>query len=116
VHLATTSSIRRVEQLLGGRVDVRRLRASIVLNTEGVGFVEDEWTNGELALDSEVVLRLGPGMPRCVMVDQPQADVPAGPPALRALGHTHDMRLGLQAHVLRSGTISIGDTARLTLR
>jgi len=116
VHLVTTSSIRRVEQLVGGRVDARRLRANIVLNTEGFGFVEDAWTDGELTLGSEVVLRLGPGMPRCVMVDQPQAHVPAGPPALRVLGRTHDVLLGLQAHIIRTGTISIGDTARLTLR
>ena len=57
VHLVTTSSIRRVEQLVGGRVDARRLRANIVLNTEGFGFVEDAWTDGELTLGSEVVLR-----------------------------------------------------------
>lgn len=116
VHLVTTSSIRRVEQLVGGRVDDRRLRANIVLDTEGIGFVEDTWTGGELVLGPEVVLRLGPGMPRCVMVDQPQADVLAGPPALEALGRTHAVMLGLQAHVVRTGAISIGDTARLTLR
>lgn len=116
VHVVTTSSIRRVEQLVGGRVDVRRLRANIVLNTAGTGFVEDAWTDGELTLGSEVVLRLGASMPRCVMIDQPQADVPAGPPALRALGRTHDVLLGLQAHVIHTGTISIGDPARLTLR
>lgn len=116
VHLVTTSSIRRVEQLVGGRVDDRRLRANIVLQTEGIGFVEDTWTGGELALGPEVVLQLGPGMPRCVMVDQPQADVAAGPPALKALGRAHEILLGLQAQVIRPGTVSIGDTARLTHR
>ncbi|MDN5855555.1 MAG: hypothetical protein L0I76_27230 [Pseudonocardia sp.] len=51
------------------------------------------------------------------MVDQAQADVPAGPlSALKVLGRTHDMVLGLQADVIRTGTISIGDTARLTFR
>lgn len=113
VHLVTTSSIRRVEQLVGGRVDARRLRANIILDTVGVGFEEDAWTDAELAVGPEVVLRLGPGMPRCVMVDQLQADVPAGPPMLKALGRTHDLMLGLQAHVLQTGTISLGDTARL---
>ncbi len=116
VHLVTTSSIRRVEQLVAGRVDVRRLRANIVLDTEGIGFEEDAWTDADLALGPDVVLRLGPGMPRCVMVDQSQAEVPAGPPVLRALGRTHDVLLGLQAHVIRTGTVSIGDTARLTPR
>jgi len=116
IHPVTTSSIRRTEQLIGGGLDVRRLRANIVLATEGSDFLEDGWTGGELALGPDVVLRLGPGMPRCVMVDQPQADVPAGPPMLRTLGSIHDVLLGLQAHVVRTGTISLGDTARLTLR
>jgi uncharacterized protein YcbX len=71
VHLVTTSAIRRVEQLVGGRVDARRLRANIVLDTGGVGFVEDTCTGGDLVLGPEVVLRLGPPTPRCVMVDQP---------------------------------------------
>jgi len=116
VHLVTTSSIRRIEQLVDGRVDARRLRANIVVDTGGIGFEEDAWIDGDLALGAEVVLRLGPGMPRCVMVDQSQADVHAEPPVLRALGRTHAVLLGLQAHVIRTGTISIGDPARLTLR
>jgi len=87
-----------------------------VLDTEGTGFVEDGWTGAELALGPEVVLLLGPGMPRCVMVDQPQADVLPDPPLLRTLGRTHDVLLGLQANVIRPGTISLGDTARLTHR
>lgn len=116
VHLVTTSAIRRVEELVGGRVDVRRLRANVVLDTAGTGFFEDAWSGAELALGPEVVLRLGPGMPRCVMVDQPQVGVPAGPPVLRALGRSHDVLLGLQASVLGSGTVSVGDQARLTRR
>lgn len=115
VHLVTTSSVRRVEQLLGGVVDVRRLRANIVLATQGGDFLEDAWT-GELAIGPDVVLRVGPGMPRCVMVDQPQADVAAGPPMLRTLGRANGALLGLQASVIRTGVISLGDTARLMLR
>lgn len=113
VHLVTTSSVRRVEQLVDGSVDVRRLRANLVIGTEGTGFVEDAWTGAELEVGAEVVLRLGAGMSRCVMVDQPQAAVTPGPPVLRALGLAHDVLLGLQAEVLRPGTLSVGDVVRL---
>lgn len=106
VHLVTTSAICRVEQLIGGGLDVRRLRANIVLATQGSGFLEDAWTGGELALGPEVVLRLGAGMLRCVIVDQPQADVPSGAPLPATLGRIHDVLLGLQAQVVRTGTIS----------
>lgn len=116
VHLVTSSSIRAVEQLLGARVDAQRLRGNIVLDTEDDGFLEDAWSGAELAVGPEVVLRLGPGMPRCVMVDQAQAGVPAGRPMLQALGRVHDVLLGLQAHVVRTGTISLGDQTRLLPR
>jgi uncharacterized protein len=115
VHLITTSSIRRIEQLVGGRVDVRRLRTNIVVETEGTCFREDRWIEGELTIGSEVVLKLGTGMPRCVMVDRPQAGVSAGPPILRTLGLVHNVMLGLQAQVIRTGRISLGDTVRLNL-
>lgn len=113
VHLVTTASIRSVEWQIGGPVDVRRLRPNIVVDTQGTGFPEDGWSDGELALGPDVVLRLGPGMPRCVMVDQPQAGTWSGPPMLRTLGRVHDVLLGLQAEVIRTGAISVGDTARL---
>jgi uncharacterized protein YcbX len=115
VHLVTTSSLREVEQVVGGQVAPRRSRANIVLETDGDGFVEDAWEGADLVM-GDVVLRLGPGMPRCVMVDMPQAGVPAEPPMLKALGNAHDVLLGLQAHVLRAGTVSLGDDARLVAR
>jgi len=113
VHLITTSSIRRIEQIVDGRIDQARLRANIILHTEGIGFVEDDWVGRDLALGNEVVLRLGPGMPRCVMVDQPQAGIQAGVPILKAIGSAHDVLLGLQATVLRAGRIHLGAAARL---
>lgn len=116
VHLVTTSSLRLLDRVLGARVDVRRLRANVVLATEGSGWLEDDWTGAELALGPDVVLRLGPGMVRCVMVDQPQAGVRIGAPVLGTLGRVHSLVLGVQAHVVRPGTISYGDGARLMLR
>jgi uncharacterized protein len=114
VHLVTTSSIRQIEQAVGAHIDPSRLRANIVLDTDGVGFVENDWVDADLAIGDEVVLRLGPGMPRCVMVDQPQAAVDDGTPILKAIGAAHDVRLGLQASVLRTGRIVLGAHATLS--
>jgi uncharacterized protein YcbX len=115
VHLVTTSSLREVERLVGAEVAARRTRANIVLETEGEGFVEDAWEGADLLI-GEVVLRLGPGMPRCVMVDQPQVGVGAAVPVLTALGRAHDVLLGLQTEVVRPGVIAVGDEARLVAR
>lgn len=118
VHLVTTSSMRRIAALVGREVDPRRLRANIVLDTDGGAgldghWLEDEWVDAELAVGPEVVLRLGPPMKRCVMVDRPQVDVSPLPRILVTLGREHDVLLGIQARVLRPGTISLGDAARL---
>lgn len=113
VHLVTASSLRATERLVAGGVDARRARPNVVLETEGAEFLEDGWEGAELALGSEVVLRLGAGMPRCVMVDQPQHDVASGTPVLRPLGRERDQLLGIQAEVVRTGTVRTGDPARL---
>jgi hypothetical protein len=59
------------------------------------------------------VLRLGPGMSRCVMVDPPQRDLPRDGRILQALGEVGDPTFGLQASVRRSGTVRVGDPAAL---
>jgi uncharacterized protein YcbX len=113
VHLVTTSALRTAGRLAGGAVEARRARPNIVLETDGAGFLEDGWEGAELALGPEVVLRLGPGMPRCVMVDQPQHDLGAATPVLRTLGREHDLLLGIQAEVVATGTVRSGQEARL---
>lgn len=113
VHVVTTAGLRRLEQILGEPVDVRRFRPNVVLDVEAVGFVEDGWRGRELALGSEVVLRLGEGMPRCAMVGLPQEDLPRDARILKTLGHVHDVEFGLMAEVVRGGTVRDGDVATL---
>lgn len=115
VHLVTTAALRRLEQLHGDPVDVWRFRPNVVLDVDGVGFVEDDWKDRELALGDEVVLRLGAAMPRCVMVglEQPHEGLPADRRLLKTLGLVHDVEFGLQASVARSGVVQVGDVARL---
>jgi uncharacterized protein YcbX len=112
VHVVTTASLRHLERILGGPVDVRRLRPNVVLEVEGDGFVEDAWSGGDLRL-GDVVLTLGPGMPRCVMVDAAQPGVPTSPRLLRTLGRLNDTCLGLQATVRSGGVVRLGDPAAL---
>ena len=113
VHLVTSSSLRRARDLAGADVDARRLRPNLVLQTDGDGFLEDGWEGLELALGPDVVLRVGPGMPRCVMVDQDHRDVGPAAPLLRTLGREHDLLLGAKAEVVTGGTLRLGDEVHL---
>lgn len=114
LHVITTAGVRRIAALLGAPVDASRFRANVLLDVDGEGFVEDTWKGRELHLGQEVVLRLGAAMPRCVMVSMPQNGLPHDPSILAELGRSHDVDFGLQASVLRGGTMRIGDVATLT--
>ena len=113
VHLLTTASLRALGDLLGGPVDVARFRPNVVLDVEGTGFPEEEWTGRELRLGDDVVLEVGPGMPRCVMVGLPQGELEKDKRILRTVASERDLVLGVQAWVVRGGRIRVGDRALL---
>ena len=113
VHLLTSASLTSLGNLLGGRVDVARFRPNVVLDVPGEGFPEDEWIGRELALGDDVVLRLGPGMPRCVMVGLPQGELERDKHILRTLASERDLAFGLQASVVRGGIVRRGAPALL---
>lgn len=114
VHVVTTASVRQVQDLYGDHVDAGRFRANIVVEADGTGFLEDGWAGRDLHV-GEVVLRAGPGMPRCVMVDlgHGAAGLPAASGLLRLLGRVHGTDLGVQTTVLRPGVVRVGDEVRL---
>lgn len=118
LHVVTTASLRAVAAQAGGEVDVRRLRANVLVDTgDAEGWLEDDWLGRELVLGDEVdgvVLRVTEPMPRCVMVDASHRDVEGGPKILKALGRVHDVELGVQAEVVRPGRLTVG--AAVTLR
>ncbi|MDQ1722676.1 MAG: uncharacterized protein QOI26_2410 [Pseudonocardiales bacterium] len=113
LHLVTTAAVRKLSQLLGESVEVARFRPNLVLEAPGNGFVEDGWVGRELRLGSDVVVRLGAGMPRCVMVDLAQATLGPDGRILKLLAQEHQLMLGLKVEVLRGGTVCQGDPAVL---
>ncbi len=113
LHLVSTAALRALGQLLGEPVDIDRFRPNLLLEVPGTGFAEDGWTGRELRLGDDVVLRLGAGMPRCVMVDMAQGLLGADGRILKLLASEHDLLLGVMAEVVRPGTVRVGDPAVL---
>jgi uncharacterized protein YcbX len=115
VHLVTTASIARLGREVGASVDVRRLRCNLLVDTgDARGFAEDDWIGRRLQVGDTVVLDIVSSMPRCVMLDLPQRDLPAGGGLLRALTRVNDGDLGVLATVVRSGTVRRDDPVRLS--
>lgn len=115
LHLVTSAALRRLEELTGLAPDPARFRANVELDVAGAAFVEDGWSGRRMAIGEEVVVRLGPGMPRCVMVDmaQPHERLPHDGRLLKAIADVHDLDFGLMVHVERPGTVHVGDAAVL---
>ncbi len=114
VHVVTTSSLAAIGELVGSVVDQRRFRPNVVIDTGPESrFLENGWVGAELTVGGEVVLRMGPGVPRCVMIDQAQAGVTAIPKALQTIGARNALKFGLYARPSRSGTVRVGDVVSL---
>jgi uncharacterized protein YcbX len=76
VHLLTTSSLSWLARHLPlSRVDRRRFRPNVLVETEGEGPVEDAWIGSRFALGS-VVIRITDRTDRCVLLTNPQSDLP----------------------------------------
>lgn len=114
VHVLTTATIDRLRELYpGGRFEARRFRPNVVLTTDQLGFVENDWVGRTLALGDEVRLEVTGLCPRCVMTTLPQGDLPKDPGILRAAAKHNAANVGVYAAVERGGTVRRGDTARL---
>jgi len=117
LHLVTTTGLATLGRTLGHDVDVARFRPNVVVDTLGAGpadgYPDDGWISHELALGDEVVLGIEAAMPRCVMVTAEQGDLPPDPAVLTTLGRVHDVDFGVQASVVRGGTVREGDEVRL---
>jgi uncharacterized protein YcbX len=116
IHFVTTASLRHVAAVHGAPVDALRLRPNLVIDTELEGCPEQQWLGRRLALGPEVVLHVVAPMPRCVMLDLPQAHLPADRRLLRTVMQAYDGDLGVLADVVRPGNLSIGDTVAIDRR
>lgn len=114
VHVITTASLRRLEELLGEPVDLRRLRPNLLLDVDGVGFLENDWKGRDLRIGDEVVLRVTEGMPRCAMVNMAQPELAHDSRVLKLIAEHNGLDLGLQTTVVRGGQVRLGAPVRLT--
>ncbi|HSK23193.1 MAG TPA: MOSC N-terminal beta barrel domain-containing protein [Egicoccus sp.] len=112
VHLVTTASLAALSTVAGTAVPAERARANLVLDVTGDGFVEQAWIGRELAI-GRCRLRVAASMPRCVMLEMPQGDLPAAPRLLDTLERSNHLDLGVVAEVVAAGTVQVGDEVAL---
>jgi uncharacterized protein YcbX len=119
LHVLTTTTLAHLQRLApAATFDPRRYRPNLLLDTDGEGFVENDWVGRTLAGDALQVRVLMECM-RCVMTTLPQQDLPRDRLTLRAVA-AHNRRdvqgmgrwacAGVYADVAVPGRIAVGST------
>lgn len=106
---ATLEHFRQLEPQLDFAVE--RFRPNILIQTEGtaVGFVEEAWVGGVLAIGEQVRLRVDRDCPRCVITTLAQGALPETMEILRATARHNHVVAGIRLSVVNSGTVAVGD-------
>jgi hypothetical protein len=97
----------------GSRVDVRRFRPNLLIESEDESdFPERAWCGRRLRIGS-AVLDVKTDCPRCVMTTLPFDDLPADPAIMRALVRETRGNLGVYATTVEPGIVHRGDRVEL---
>lgn len=113
VHLVTTASLQTLSRAHGRPVDSRRTRANVVVDWPGGDFPELSWVGQRVRLGPNAVLRVRAVMPRCVMVNLAQEELPTDGSVLRSITEVSAGALGVVADVEQPGIVSVGDRVSL---
>ncbi len=95
-------------------MDAARFRPTVVVDVGETAFVEDSWIGRELRL-GDARIRLGIAVPRCAVIDLDPATGERDARVLKALGAIRpadgplQLSFGLDASVVRAGTVRRGD-------
>jgi uncharacterized protein len=86
LSVLTTSTLDQLGELEPeSRFDVRRFRMNMIVDTQGSGFVENDWVGRKLAIGDNVQVGVALPDPRCCMPGVEQEDLPRDPKILKTL-------------------------------
>lgn len=116
ISVISLATIAGIGHEAGLRLDRRRFRANIVLETERTDpFLEDEWIGGTLLFgDGQVRPAMNVTMRdlRCVMINLDPDTAEQDPRVMKTVVQLNDNNAGVYATVVQTGTIRVGDRVR----
>jgi uncharacterized protein len=111
----TTASLERLAKVAPqSRVDVRRFRPNLLIETPvGVAdYVEREWAGRKLRVGG-LELECTIACPRCVMITHGFDDLPRDSALLRAVVRDASQSIGVYARALGAASVALGDPVEL---
>ncbi|MBP1687103.1 MAG: hypothetical protein H6Q33_3246 [Deltaproteobacteria bacterium] len=115
LHVITTASLAELARRTpDARIDVRRFRPNIVVDTgaEVHGFLEFDWCGRELRIGAARGQAVLPMM-RCAMTTHAQRDLRKEPAIMRTLVRAAQMNFGIGVTVTNPGAVRVGDTVEV---
>lgn len=113
ILLLTTASLRTAaSHHPAGSWDPRRFRPNILIDLEGVGWIEDSWVSRPIRIGSMTLAPIEPCV-RCTMVTRAQPGLEKDVEVFRTLARHHRGHFGVWSDVLTAGKLSIRDRAEL---
>ncbi|HKO00823.1 MAG TPA: MOSC domain-containing protein [Thermoanaerobaculia bacterium] len=117
VSVISTTTVDGIAAEAGVKLDRRRFRANIVLETlEHQPFLEDEWLTATLLFgdgDSAPAVRVTMRDLRCVMINLDPDTATHDPRVMKTVVRLNDNNAGVYGTVVQTGTIRVGDRVRL---
>lgn len=118
----TTSTLKQLNELRPeSRFDQHRFRMNVLVETQGDGFVENDWVSRGFSIGDEVRIRIEIPDPRCVMTTLAQDELPKDSDILRTLARYNRVQVGdagqfpcagVYAVVEAPGTVRLNDQLR----
>lgn len=113
LQLLTTATLDELARLLpDSSVDVARFRPNFLLKTDSAGFVENEWVNKTLVIDS-LQCHVYDDTRRCIMVALDQGRLPKDMKVIRTILKNNEGRAGIALRSQASGTVRNGATVEV---
>jgi len=119
LHVITTAALAALRAAApDADFDVRRYRPNLLLESDEVGFVENDWVGHTLAIGSEARARVDLPTMRCVMTTLGQGDIGPDRSTLRTIAAVNRVELqgggvwacaGAYATVTDGGRLRVGD-------
>lgn len=110
LHILTTNSVETLKSLEpSGDVQSKRFRPNLFIDSSSDGRLEEfDWVGGRLYI-GDTVLKCESRTVRCLMPAQPQVGLGKDSSILRTLEKHTGRHLGINASVIKAGTIRHGD-------
>lgn len=108
LQLLTTGTLKEFQRLLPASIIRRaRFRPNFLVETDEIGFIENDWVNIDITLGS-LRCQVYDHTRRCIMVALAQGDLPRDTDVIRTILKNNDGRAGVALRTLDSGIVRYG--------